>query len=357
MYKSKQRRIMEKNVSFRVFKVFVAVALFCFGSALLAVPENLLRERSTEIEDFFTSKMKVAEFTGKDGTRLAYAWVDGDPALPPVVVSVGLGESYLHYKEIVYDLMAEGDFRQSFFVFDLRSQGLSQKLAPDEGLFHIESFDDYVTDLEIFIESIVKPKYPEAPRIMAHSTGGLIAFILLSRRPELAERVIYVAPLFGLNYGGTPNWLMKILARTLSVVGFHNKAIPFRGQGLNRPFAQNQLTYSEQRYDRMLDLRTLSAFKKSSGPSIGFVVATQAALSTAIAKAESYKTPSVVLTADEDAYVSTPESERYCKAMSDCEYVAFKNARHVLLHERDEVRDRVMNKIKEVLVVKPEETP
>jgi lysophospholipase len=357
MYKSKQRQPREKFVSFQLVKVFLATIGFGFATELSAVPEQTLADRGQEIDEFFATKMKIASFEGKDGVRLSYAFADGDPSLPPIVISVGLGESYAHYKEYVYDFMAKGDLKQAFFVFDLRSQGYSQKLAPDEGLFHVDSFEDYVSDLELFLEKVVRPGYPLKARIMAHSNGGLIAFFLIARRPELAERVIYVAPLFGLNYGGMPAWTMRFLANTLDALGYHNKGIPFRGQGLTKPFAQNSLTYSEPRYNRMLALLQLDTFKGTKGPSVGYVVAAQEALANAFEKTAGYTVPSVVLTADEDAYVSTAESERYCKAMSGCELVPYKHARHVLLHERDEVRDSVMEKIKDVLVVKPEVAP
>jgi alpha-beta hydrolase superfamily lysophospholipase len=61
-----------------------------------------------------------------------------------------------------------------------------------------------------------------------------------------------------------------------------------------------------------------------------------------------------LLTADEDAYVSTDSAIELCKLMPNCVHKPYLKTRHVMLQERDEVRDKVMAAIKDFLVV---ETP
>lgn len=334
-------RGLENLVSNRLINMVLAGCWTVAAGNAVAVPEHDLAKMQAEITQFNRSRLITGEFVGAGGKKIAWAKIDGDKNLPPIVVSVGLSESYLHYEEFIYDLKAVGKNQQGFFVFDLRSQGYSERLAADGSLLHVESFDDYVSDLETFIDTKVRPEYPKPARVMAHSTGGLIAFRLFSRRPELAEKIVFVAPLFGINYGSAPQWLMRWVAEVFNVFGFHEKTVPFRVNSGLPPFDKNKLTYSEARYHRLTQVQDILPPPVSIGPSVGFVVATQRALAELDNAAEKFAVPSLVLTADEDLYTSTEASKKICSMMKSCEYLPFTQARHVLTQETDVNRSKV----------------
>lgn len=329
-------------------KLIRKLCLLCWAvvaSHAAAVPESDLAKMQDDISQFNREVLVTGEFSGAGGKRINWAKIDGDKGLPPIVVSVGLSESYLHYQEFIYDLKSTGKNQQAFFIFDLRSQGYSERLAADGSLMHIDSFDDYVADLESFIETKVRPAYPLPARVLAHSTGGLIAFQLFHRRPELAEKIAFVAPLFGLEYGSAPRWLMRMVAELLDVIGYHDKAVPFlRNTGL-LPFEKNRLTHSDARYLRLLTVQEMLPPPVSKAPSVGFVVATQRTLAHLEDAAGNFSVPSLVLTADDDVYTSTEASKKICSMMKFCEYIPFSQSRHVLTQESDVTRDKVMETV------------
>jgi lysophospholipase len=320
---------------------------------LNAVPENDFPAKETAVAEFMAGKFIISTFQGFGNKRLSWGVIPGDKALPPVVISVGLGESYKHYEEFLYDLWADGTNKQAVFIFDLRSQGFSDRTSEDMTVMHVDSFDDYANDLEIFLDTIVRPEYPLPARVMGHSTGGLIAFLVLAKRPDLAENVIFVAPLFGFNYGSVPTWIIETYAGFLSFVGFHAKPIPFRSSSGVPTFAANKLTYSEVRFNRIYAVQELLPKPVPTGPSVGFITSGHAAFKKAIQLAPKFSTPSELLTADEDVYVSTESAVAICKLMQQCKHIPFNQTRHVMLHERDEVRSKVMDKIRDFLIVQP----
>ena len=220
-------------------------------------------------------------------------------------------------------------------------------------IMHVDSFDDYANDLEIFFDTIVRPDYPEPARVMGHSTGGLIALLVLAKRPNLAEKVIFVAPLFGFNYGSVPSWVIEAYANVLDLVGFHAKPIPFRGSSGLLTFKNNKLTSSEARFNRILAVQELLPKPVPTGPSVGFVTGTQSAFGKAKQLAPKFSIPAELLTADEDVYVNTDNAVALCKLMPNCIHKPFTTTRHVMLHERDEIRDQVMATVKDFLVVQP----
>ncbi len=332
--------------------LFILAALGIAAPSILhAVPESELSAKQTEIAQFMAEKFIVSTFQGFGNKRLSWGVIPGDKSLPPIVISVGLGESYKHYEEFLYDLWSDGTNKQAVFIFDLRSQGFSDRTSEDLTIMHVDSFDDYANDLETFFDTIVRPDYPEPARVMGHSTGGLIALLVLAKRADLAEKVIFVAPLFGFNYGSVPAWVVDSYASVLSAVGFHAKPIPFRGEFVPPVFERNKLTSSLGRFNRILAVQDLLPKPVPYGPSVGFVTGTQAAFSKAILLAPKFSKPAVLLTADEDAYVSTESAVELCKLMQSCTHDPFIKTRHVMLHERDEVRDQVMATIKNFLVV------
>jgi lysophospholipase len=328
------------------------IAIFVAAPAVLqAVPESELAEKQQQVAQFMSENFVVSTFQGYGNKRLSWGLIPGDKTLPPIVISVGLGESYKHYEEFLYDFWSDGTNKQSVFIFDLRSQGFSDRTSEDLTVMHVDSFDDYVNDLEIFFDTVVRPEYPVPARVMGHSTGGMIALLVLAKRSDLAEKAIFVAPLFGLNYGSVPSWVIETYAGFLEIVGFHAKPIPFRGSSSVVAFKNNKFTSSEIRFNRIQAVQEILPKPVPSGPSVGFVISTQAAMVKAKKIAPNFNLPVELLTSDKDVYVNTNTAIELCKLMPNCNHKPYTNTLHVMLHERDDIRTSVMATLNDFLVV------
>ncbi len=333
---------------------FLILIIFCHLTIPIdvayGVPEDELEKRQAEIAEFVNENLVHSTFRGSGDKQLAWAHLPGDKNLPPIVISEGLGESIPYYSEFFYDLVHQLENKQSVYIFDLRGQGLSEHLSDHPGVIHVDHFENYVSDLEKFVEKIVQPNHELPARILAHSTGALVALKLLSRRPELAEKILFVTPLFGIDYGSMPSWTMNWLAVILDSIGFRKRFIPFRQNKVFPSFSGNRLTTSEARYVHIQRTLEGQARPASVGPSVGFVRQVQIALNDIDALTSKFSVPAMVLTADEDAFVSTAHAQHSCKSMKTCTSYAFSKSKHVVLHERDEIREKVLSLIRDFLL-------
>jgi lysophospholipase len=326
-------------------KIISGLLILCYGlSDCFAVSENELQSRALEIKLAIESKLVVSKFQGEGHAKIVYATLAGDRSLAPIVISVGLGESFLHYEELLFDFQVQFP-RHAVFILDLRGQGLSDRLAHDKSVFHVEEFEHYVKDLEMFFDSVVRESYPLPAKVIGHSTGGLIAYELLMRRPQLAERIVFVTPLFGFHLGGVPQWIPILAARMLAFVGFRERGIPFRESNLSS-FETNGLTHSQTRFHRILAVRDRLPFAGIGGPSIGFFLAASDRLKEMTYE---FPVPALILGAEEDRYVSNRLAHLVCTKAKSCRYAQIPKAFHVLLQERDEFREQALNLIAEFL--------
>lgn len=143
-------------------------------------------------------------FKTPDGANLRYAhWPAPDPDRAAGVVVFFSGRTEFIEKNIYayQDLLARNF---DVWTVDWRGQGLSDRLLPDEPeKGHIDSYDTYLSDAEVFLRDIVKlDKVEGIPKILlAHSMGGTIGALYLLRHPEAFDKAVFSAPLIALPDG------------------------------------------------------------------------------------------------------------------------------------------------------------
>lgn len=123
-------------------------------------------------------------FTGPGNVHLFEHWWKPKHGAHAVVVLVhGLkdhGARYVHAGEW---LAGRG---YSVYALDLRGHGES-----DGERFFVESFDEYVDDLEMFVERVREREPEKAIFVLGHSMGGAVASLfVLDRQPDLRGLVL-----------------------------------------------------------------------------------------------------------------------------------------------------------------------
>src|SRR5437763_13433336 len=106
-----------------------------------------------------------------DGVDLRFARWESTSSKGTVCVFGGRGEFIEKYFETV------GELRQRGFAvatMDWRGQGHSSRQLPDPLKGHVESFAEYETDLETFMQQVVLPNCPRPHFALTHSMGGAV---------------------------------------------------------------------------------------------------------------------------------------------------------------------------------------
>lgn len=146
-----------------------------------------------------------SHFEAPDGrTLFRRAWLSPDPRRALILVH-GLADHSGRYDRVGSWFATH---ESAVHAFDLRGHGRS-----DGPRCHVDRFDEYVDDLQAFIET-VRREHPGQPIVvMGHSMGGLIAISLLSERELRVHALVVTAA--ALAIGAAPSSLERLGARWL----------------------------------------------------------------------------------------------------------------------------------------------
>jgi alpha-beta hydrolase superfamily lysophospholipase len=140
-------------------------------------------------------------FVGVRGTQLyAQSWRPRGEARADVIVVHGLKDHSARYAPLAEKLVAEGF---AVHAFDLRGHGRSEGIR-----VWVDSFGDYLGDLEILHKQVQEGGKPRPTILFGHSMGGAIAALYtITRKPALAGLVLSAGALatdvFAATVGGT----------------------------------------------------------------------------------------------------------------------------------------------------------
>ena len=131
---------------------------------------------------------------GYDNTQLfVQSWLPGPASTSALVLAHGIGEHSGRYAHVAEFLAGHG---MAVYAVDHRGHGQSAG-----GRGHIEHFEEYVDDFELFFE-FVRAQQADTPLVcLGHSMGSLIALLFTARRQDdLAALVLSGTALY---IGGT----------------------------------------------------------------------------------------------------------------------------------------------------------
>ncbi len=134
--------------------------------------------------------MKIAheegKFDGKGGTKIYYQFWKPEKVEAVVLGIHGLAEysgRYIH----VADHFANEEI--AFYALDQRGHGLSEGVRG-----HIDSFDDYLDDLDTFLEMVKEKEPGKKIFLLGHSLGGTVSIAYALKHPEKIDGLILSSP-------------------------------------------------------------------------------------------------------------------------------------------------------------------
>lgn len=300
---------------------------------------NLATTFATMINPFWQEHVTEGAFKGHEGVSIRYAFCIPENPRSTVVISSGRIESYLKYKEFIFDLYQNGF---AVFILDHRGQGLSDRLTHDPQHGYVDSFDDYVDDLITFVNNIVKPRQQGELQLVCHSMGGAIGALTLLRAPTLFSRAVLASPMFGIK-PALPNWVANGLIRTGLAVNRMKKQQSgyFFGQTpyIAFPYSLNKLTHSKTRYALFRTLYDEEQDIQLGGVTTEWLCAAHEAMHKIEDSAKAITTPMLVFSADGDSIIDNKRQRRVVQNMPNAELEIVPRAYHELFTESDALRE------------------
>ncbi len=360
-----------RTISLQVSRVgaYIFTPLFVVLSLTLAGPDlraDMIAgrlEKESQLADLYQSKIMAfwnehgerRDFFGVGGVHIAAMAFPHPTAKEGIVVSSGYGESFIKYREVVYDLWQAG---YQVYILDHRGQGLSERLIKTNkmqqtdpqvvkrvhDLGYVENFGDFVDDLKTFVEKEAKPAN-ERLFLLAHSMGGAIASLYLERFNADFVAAALSAPMHQPDLSPIPNnacWLLRLGSRESYVWG--------RGPYVSREFdADRDLTGSRIRYE-ILKRGELDRHPQAQlgGPSFKWAYEGCLASARSVRDAGLIAVDVLLFQADDDRVVKAYGQQKFCDTMNttrlgSCHLRVISGARHELLIETDVYRDRVLD--------------
>ena len=327
--------------------LFFELAL-CFSLPLVAESAFALNEADflSEYQTKVVPLLQTAEegtLAARDGHRLVYHLFQRGEGRPAVVVLTGYAESWLHYAELVWELDRAG---YDVFVMDHRGMGFSGRLAPNPKIAHINDFDDYVNDAQKFVNQIVQPRAQGPLHLLGHSMGGLVAAFLVEREPKVFRSVVLSAPLFQMNTGFIPEMLAYGVVSLQVALGEGSAFAP--GRGAYDPMTADpercNTTHSAVRCGQQIKLYQSVPESFLAGPSNQWVKLLIRASQRTEELARAFGSiPVLILQAEDDAFVRPKRQNIFCARANRCTLRTVPHSYHDLFHEKDTIRDRVVD--------------
>lgn len=299
----------------------------------------IMQRHKNYIEPFWKSRVSQGVFGGKDGVEICYAFAINASATGSIVISSGRIESFIKYKELVYNLYHAGF---SVFIHDHRGQGLSGRMTPNVQQGFVRDFDDYVSDLKLFYDKVVAPKSEHVPMLLCHSMGSAIGALYAMKHPNDFGRIAFSAPMFGIK-PALPDWFACCLVKFHLAINlfFSKRPWYFFGQNnyIDEAFQNNRLTHCETRYQIFREAYESHPEAKLGGVTGRWLMAAHEAMMDIRANAESFPIPALILQAGQDAIVDNTRQNEVANKINDCEFLRIPGARHEILMESDGYRD------------------
>jgi lysophospholipase len=279
----------------------------------------------------------------RDGIQLRYGcWpYRGKRLAGTVAVLGGRAEFMEKYIETIGDLNTRGFHA---FSLDWRGQGLSDRMLRDRTRGYVRTFGDYVADLKLFVDEVVKPDTGRPLILMAHSMGATIVLHYLRRFPRGVRKAVLLSPMIDFRTDPVPYPIARGYCLMLAKLGMARRNVPSmrRNASFRGSFADNRLTHDAARFQRSQQALQDNPRLLVSGITYGWLAASFKAVDVIQRPgfARCIQTPMLVVTAGNDQVVSNTAAGRFVARLPATRAICIKDAYHEILQERDGLRSQ-----------------
>ncbi len=251
----------------------------------------------------------------------------------------GRSEFVEKYFETANDLRRRGF---AAVTFDWRGQGGSQRFLRDRNKGHVDSFMEYVRDLDAVMKQVVLADCPPPYFILGHSTGSAVALLYARRARTQIERMVLLTPLLGI--AGRSRRFLLLYSGLFQFFGMGESYVPGGGRTLvqTEPFEGNPVTSDRQRHARTSAIIAARPDLGLGSPTVSWIHAAMRAAETFDSPdfPASVPMPVLMVMAGRESVVSNPAIERLSSRMKTGAHTLIPGARHEILSEADVYRDQ-----------------
>ncbi len=311
-----------------------------FNEEGLVLSENYVRTMEEKVLPRLQAWCVSRTVQGAGEKPLAVFRYDADKPRGTVAVIHGFTECAAKFSEVIYSLLQAG---YSVAAYDQRGHGNSWRdpRITDLSLTHVDSFQEYVDDLEAVCSQVLK-EMPKPWYLFAHSMGGAVSLAFLEDHPGIFEKAALCAPMVASQRGGIPLTAGKLLCLGAKALGKGRKRA-----FISKPWAgpeafETSCASGRERfewYDGKEGLRVRTEKYHNNGPTYSWTLEAFRVTERLLApgKPESVRVPVMIWTAEKDNQVLPEEQEKMASRLPKGQRKTVAGAKHEIYRSPDAV--------------------
>lgn len=295
---------------------------------------NYNYEMKTRVEPYLAKRRRDGNLVCADGKSLHYEAYEKLLSRGSIVVLHGFCESAEKMREMTYYLRRAG---YSVYALDLRGHGHSFQQSAKQERVEIDCFDEYAEDLNLFIETVVKPVTVGKIHIYSHSLGSTVALLYMMKYTYAVDKAVLSSPMICGNMG-MPVAVAGTVAKMLCAFGGKKISAPGRCVFNSEQTADDSDATSIARFNYYHEKRKNQPLYQTSGPSFGWVKASIEARDKILNKKalEMISAKMLIFKPEQDRQLLSSYTEKFAD-MADVKIKNVKNSRHEIFMSRNDV--------------------
>ncbi len=280
-----------------------------------------------EVEDILSQCASEGTFSSFDGVRIFYRNYLVQNPVGSIVIVHGFTEYCKKYTELAWYFINKG---YNVFTYDHRGHGFSERQVDGYELAHVNSFEEYVKDLEAFVDNIVIPAVgKENVNIFSHSMGGSVATLYLMRCGKKISRAVLSSPMVYPYTSDCPIPVLKLMLKQQARKNGWNARFKYASDfNPEHPFDKCHDT-SYPRFRHNLDVR-ISDIRFQTSASTNRWMYEAVSVGDKMLKAKELKRITakvLVVNSELDTVVRRKPQEKLARLLG-CEFISIAGAKH-----------------------------
>ena len=259
----------------------------------------------------------------------------------------GFTEFAEKFREMAYYFVKNG---YNAFALDNRGHGHSYRMKGSIETVRLNNFSDYIEDLDVFVNKIVKPHNNLPLHVFSHSMGGGIAARYIQVHNDTFDKAILSSPMICAQTGA-PVPLAKKLMKTVSALGLKNVSVP--GMCKFKPDAtyENSSDTCKERFEYFLTKRRNNECYRTAGPSFGWVNEALKLTDDLLDdnNCRNIKSKVLIFQPESDNRVISSYQNTFADKINDAKIVYIKGSKHEIFGTTNDVMQGYIEKIFEFL--------
>lgn len=334
----------------------VSLSLICastLSSNAFAISEQNYAEEYQQKIVPMISTMPSGFFTGAEKVKIHYATYTTNPSSTKcLVILPGRSEPLVKYTEVVHSLEEKNPGKFAFFLMDHRGQGSSERMLTKSGdseKGHADDFENYVSDLKTFMDTIVAKQGCKQNLLLAHSLGAGISIAYMMKYPEVFDRAALSSPMLKIQTKPYKYSLARtIVLGQMALFRGDEFAVGQKPYNPESKFEDNNFTTSRARFNMTKETFKNFPETKLGGVTNGWLNEVMKATRKIRKHYNEITIPVHMFHAGIETYSGPSEMVRFCEEASHCVRTFFPESKHEVLMDRDIHRDRVIAEISEL---------